>query len=372
MRFGLPQLLPLVLLAPVVWWAFRAQARWKVRTIAGLGDPRQVEELLRLVDGRRQAARDALLCLALAFAIFALCRPQWGSVSVRVKRRGLDIAIALDTSRSMKAGDISPSRFIRAKREIRTFIDRLKGDRISLIPFSGVAFPKLPLTSDYAAAKLFVESTRIGELPGGGTTNLASAIRVGTRVLLGAGQRGYARVLIIITDGESHSGDHLEAADEAAAKGIVIHTVGVGSRTGEPIPIRSQSGKLHGYHRDGRGRAVMPRLDARSLREATRRGGRRGRVIGYHKDGRGRVVMTRLDERTLREVASRGKGRYFGVGGGGIGMERVFGQIASLQRADLEGRLHVEYKERFQIFLAIGLLLLLGATALGERKRSAT
>ena len=231
----------------------------------------------------------------------------------------------------MLAGDIKPSRFQRAKLAIKDFVRHLEGDRIGLIGFSGSAFLQCPLTVDYSGFLFTLESLEVGIIPRAGTS-IARAIREALRTFEGTEKKH--RVLIIITDGETHEGDALLAAREAKKEGVVIHTVGVGTRDGELIQLRSNEGS-----------GV------------------------FLKDNRGNVVKTRLEEKTLREIALITGGSYVRSRPREFGLEALYRQkIAVMEKRDLEGTMARHYHDRFQIPLGIALLLLFAEMLTGKRK----
>ena len=249
-----------------------------------------------------------------------------------MKRKGLDILIALDTSKSMLAQDLKPSRIERSKLAIRDFVKYLKGDRIGLIAFSGSAFLQCPLTVDYGGFLLSLEDIDTEIIPKGGT-NLSSAITEAVRSYSGA-QKKY-KVLVIITDGEDHKGNALSAAEEAKKEGIAVFCVGIGSREGELIPLKAEDGQAR-----------------------------------FLKDRQGNVVKSRLDESILQKIALATGGSYVRSTGAEFGLELLYRErLSKLEKRELEGKLAKHYEERFQIPLALAFLLLLVELLISERKK---
>ena len=252
------------------------------------------------------------MLLALSFLILALARPQWGAKMQTIKRKGLDILIALDTSKSMLAEDIKPNRLERAKHEICGLIDKLEGDRVGLICFAGTSFVQCPLTLDYAAAKIFLKVIDTQIIPKGGTA-IGEAIQQARKAFV-QGERKY-KVLILLTDGEDNSSQPLDAAKEAAQEGIRIYTIGLGSEVGEPIPLKDQSG-AH---------------------------------LGYQKDQEGNVIMTKLDQATLEKIALLTEGKYYHALNTEMELGKVYQDIATMEKKDLQSKKYIQYEDRFYL-----------------------
>jgi Ca-activated chloride channel family protein len=246
-----------------------------------------------------------------------------------LKRRGLDIVVALDVSKSMLATDVKPDRLTRAKREISGVLDRLAGDRIGLVVFAGDAFVQCPLTLDAAAARLLLDAVdaRSAGRPG---TAIAEAITTATE-MFETNERQF-KVMILVTDGESTEGDALTAAQDAAKAGIRIYAVGVGTPSGEPIPVYDEQ----------------------------------GRAEGFKKDEAGQVVLSKLDEVALQKVALSTEGRYFRAGPTEMEIDALFDELSKLEKKEMEGRLFTEFEERFQYLLFPAFLLLLAEFVIPE------
>lgn len=284
----------------------------------------------------RQWLRGLFAILALCCFAIALARPQFGTHSELSKRYGIDLVIAIDASRSMLARDIKPNRIDRAKLELTELIDKLKGDRVGLVVFAGDAFTQCPLTGDYAAAKLFLRAVDVGNMPVQGT-DIARALEESKDLLVNAERGAKARVIVLLTDGEETlSGD--VAAQVAALRemGVKILAVGIGSTAGEPIP----------------------ELD------------KRGNFVGYKKDRAGNTVMSRLDEAGLAALAEQTGGVYVRALDGSAGIQKVFEIIDGLDKAEMEGRMSIQYEERFVPFAFLGLLLLLAGAAIRPGRRA--
>lgn len=270
----------------------------------------------------------------------AAAQPQCGTHTVLAKRFGMDVVIALDASSSMLARDVKPSRIERAKLELGGLIDRLGGDRVGIVAFAGSAFIQCPLTNDAAAAKLFLRAIDPGAIPQQGTA-LAEALDVSGRLLEGGDRGAAGRAIVLITDGEDHEGAAIEKAKALAQEGVRVFTVGIGSVSGEPIPLVDKNDK----------------------------------IVGYKKDHQGNTVMTRLNERILEEIAEAANGRYVYSAAGDLGIGEIHEELQRMDKAEFESRHTVQYDERYPIFAGIGLLLVCLGFLTGEgrwRRRRST
>ena len=277
--------------------------------------------------------RGGLLVVALTLLIVALAGPRWGFQWEEVRREGADIVVALDTSRSMLATDVTPTRLDRAKLALQDLVQHLQGDRIGLVAFAGSAFIQCPLTLDYGAFLESLRSVTVGIIPKGGTA-LGEAIQTGLAAF--ENQPGQHHALLIITDGEDHDGQIQAASQQAAAKGIKIYTVGVGSPEGELIPLS----------RDGR--------------------------RSFLKDRQGQVVKSRLDTETLQQIALTTGGAYVYDAGPSLGLGEVYTRYLSrLEKRALTSTLERRYAERFQLPLALGLILLALEGCIRDRRSQA-
>lgn len=332
LRFAVPpeQLIFLYVLTPALVAAVLAAVLLKRRASArsAFAEPDLFE---RIAQGHSHARVRTKLVLAVAAVVMlgaAAGRPQVGTRLGVAKRQGVDLMIALDVSDSMRARDLRPDRLEKARREALALIDLLDGDRVGIVIFSGEAFVQCPLTLDYGAATMLLSTIEPGVIPRPGTA-LAEAIRQAARSMESAPDR--SKVLVIMTDGEDHGSDPVEAARAAAESGIRIYTIGLGSTAGEPIP-------------DGTG-------------------------DGYKRDRDGQIVMSKLDEATLMDVADATGGRYFRATDSERELAAISDEISGLQQGELESRMMAYYEERFQIPLAAALLMLLLDSFMPERRR---
>jgi Ca-activated chloride channel family protein len=332
MRFAAPGYLWFLVGLPVLAGLFVLAFRSRRRALERFGEWRVVQRLTMCGGLERRILRVALILGAVLLLTLALSRPQWGTKLETITRRGVDVIVAVDTSLSMLAEDVKPNRLIQARAALSSFINLLSGDRIGLVAFAGSAYVACPLTLDYGAAQLFVDVLEPDLIPVAGTA-IADAIR--TAVLAYPSKERRHRVLILITDGEDHEGDVEGAAREAAEAGITIYAVGIGSTEGEPIPLRNE----------------------------------RGQVIGYKEDQDQRKVTSRLGESSLEALAVKTGGRYFRATTEGVELERIYEEIAGMDRKILSVRMHTSYEDRYQLPLAGALLLIALEAALPHRGR---
>jgi Ca-activated chloride channel family protein len=263
--------------------------------------------------------------LALAFLIIALSGPRVGSKLKEVKKRGREIIIALDVSNSMLAEDIKPDRLEKAKESLNRLLNELDEDKIGLIVFAGDAYTQIPITNDYGAARLFLNSVST-EMVSKQGTSIGAAIDLASRSFSpesGDGSDGgKSRAIIIITDGENHEDDPIAAARRAAEKGIVIHTIGLGDPAGVPIPL-------------------FPGSKA------------------FKRDKDGNVVVSKLDESTLKQIASVTNGFYVRAGNNSSGLSQLMQKLDEMDQQEYQAKVFADYVERFQYFLGAGIILLL-------------
>lgn len=333
MKFATPEWLYLLFLIPCLLIFFIRMRKKKQKDLQRFGHPDLLQKLSSSSSGLKGSARRFIFfLLALSILTLALARPQWGTRMQTIKRKGLDLLIALDTSKSMLAEDIKPNRLEQAKYEIAHFIDNLQGDRIGLICFAGTSFVQCPLTLDYAAAKIFLKVIDTSIIPTGGTA-IGEAIRKAQQTFIREERKH--KVLILLTDGEDHNSKPVEAAKEAAHEGIRIYTIGLGSEVGEPIPLKDENG-VH---------------------------------IGYLKDPQGNVVMSKLDQTTLEKIALLTEGKYYHASTGQMELNKVFQDIAGMEKKELQSKKHVQYEDRFYYFLWLALLFLLLEFFLADHRK---
>jgi Ca-activated chloride channel homolog len=328
-RFANTEYLYLLLLLPVILLLWILNQYRKKRALRKLGDSDLVKKLMPDVSAARPLIKMVFLSLAVVFLIILLARPQFGSKMEEIRRQGVEVIIALDVSNSMLAEDIQPTRLDRAKQAISRLVESLQNDKLGLIVFAGDAYTQIPVTTDYISAKMFLSTITPDIVPKQGTA-IGSAI--GLAMSSFSQGKDKSRALIIITDGENHEDDPLSKAKEAAEKGIVIYTIGIGSAEGVPISVTS--------------------------------GGRRD----FLKDPEGNTVITKLDENILKEIAIAAGGKYVRASNSNIGLDQIFTDIRKLKKQELEGTIYTEYNDQFQIFAAATLFFLLLEFIIMERK----
>jgi tetratricopeptide (TPR) repeat protein len=310
----------LLLAAPALAWLLWRAGRKRREAVEAFSSPAVADRLVVSPLREGGALRSALLVTAFALLILAASRPRLGLRLERVERRGADILVAVDTSDSMLAQDASPSRLEAAKREILGLVARLQGDRIGIITFSTEAFLYCPLTIDYDAATMFVESIDASVTSGAGTA-LAAALQEADRAF-GAGEGG-DKVVVLLSDGEDWGEGARQAAESLRAKGIRIYTIGIGTEEGAPVPTYDEQGKLTGT-----------------------------------RQYEGKTVVSRLHAKELAELASAGSGKYFKGGTADHGAAAVYSYIGALQAGQAGQYTFKAYAERFQWPLGLALLLL--------------
>ena len=334
MNFGAPNWLWTLAILPLLVLLYAQAERRSAIKLREFVSPRLLPQLAGNVDRVRRAIRFAFVLLALALAIGALAKPRWGYTYEDVKRRGLDLLFAVDTSRSMLSNDVAPNRLERVKLAAQDLITDLQGDRVGLIAFAGRAFLQAPLTIDYDAAVESINDLDTKTIPEGGT-NIGEAIALATQTF-GKSAMGN-RALIIFTDGEELSGDAVNEAKKAADAGVKIFTIGVGTAQGSLIPV------------EGKGEG------------------------GFVKDAKGQVVKSKLDENRLREIAQATGGMYLHLESGPQTMRQLYTEgLSKLKTAEIDARLSSRPIERYEWPLAGAIVALIASLFINDRKRTKT
>src|SRR5436309_223793 len=332
MSFGAPEWLWGLLLIPLLVALFVRAERRGLRRLQEFVSARLLSQLAGTVNRPRRIIKFALQLLGLFLALVSLAQPRWGYTFEDVKRKGLDLLIAVDTSRSMLSNDVQPNRLERVKLAAQDLINELQGDRVGLIAFAGRAFLQAPLTIDYEAVMESVNDLDTKTIPEGGT-NISSAITLATQSF-GKSAVGN-RALIVFTDGEELSGDAVKVAKAAADAGVRIFSVGVGTPQGSLIPITGDNGET-----------------------------------SFVKDSAGQVVKSKLDEKRLREVAQATGGFYLQLENGPRTMQQIYNEgLAKMQAAEIDVRLSRRPIERYEWPLGAALVALALSILIGERKR---
>lgn len=311
----------LLFIIPVVVVLFVLLQIWKKRTQKKFADYTLLRRLTPNRSNFKSTLKLILFLLGLSFLTLGLVNPKIGTKLETVKREGVDIVFAVDVSKSMLAEDIAPNRLEKAKRLVSEIINQLASDRIGIIAYAGQAFPQLPITTDYGAAKMFLQSMNTDMLTSQGTA-IDQAIELATTYYDDEDQTN--RVLFIISDGEDHSeGTTLGAVEEATELGIQIYTISVGTPKGGPIPIK-----------------------------------RNGVVESLKKDAKGEVVITKLNEEVLIDIADDGNGEYINGSNTDEAVEYIKEQLNQMDKKEFEAKQFAEYKDQYQWFLGAGLLFL--------------
>lgn len=319
--------LALIPLFIIIYWIM---TRWRKKALLSFGELAVIQQLYPDVSKSKRIWKFILYLFAFTFLIIGIVNPQVGTRLEEVKRKGADLMICLDVSNSMKAEDLAPNRLEKAKQSISKLIDKLDGDRLGVIVFGGEAYVQLPITTDYSAAKMFLESINTDMIPTQGTA-IGKAIDMAMESF--GKDEGKNKAIVIITDGENHEDDAIKAAEDAAEKGITIHTIGMGSAEGAPIPLYKVN-----------------------VRE------------GFRKDKEGNTIVTKLDEKMLQEISAAGNGIYVRASNSDAGLNNVLEALDKLEKKQFDSKMYSDYEDRFQWFIAVAFLLLLIETFLTERK----
>ncbi|HQN80664.1 MAG TPA: VWA domain-containing protein [Kiritimatiellia bacterium] len=330
MNWGNVNLLYWLPLAIPLMWGLGALLRRRRLALEQLVAPAMLPVLAPHWNPARASIRLLLRMLALTLLVVALARPQWGFHWEEVRRQGLDLMVVLDTSRSMMASDIKPSRLQQAKWGVRDLLRNLRGDRVGLVPFASSSLLQCPLTIDYAAFTMTLDDLYSGIIPRGGTA-IEQALRQAIESFPADGTAD--RVILLITDGEDHEGDPLDLIPALKEKNIRVYTIGIGTLEGEMVPGA-----------DGQG--------------------------AYFKDRQGQIVKTALKEDVLQKLALATGGTYVRSAPGDTGLARVFNEsITNLKRSEQESRTAKIFEERFVWAIAAALLLLAGEALLSDRRK---
>ncbi|HOS48229.1 MAG TPA: VWA domain-containing protein [Bacteroidia bacterium] len=317
-------------LAPVLLILYYMMRRWKKQSIQKFGNPFLVQRLFPDVSVSRPGMKFWILWTGFILMVVGVCGPLIGSKLEEVKRKGSDIIICMDVSNSMNAEDIRPNRLERSKQAVSRLIDRLEGDRIGIVVFAGDAYMQLPITTDYAAAKLFLSQVETDIVPKQGTA-IGAAIDMASTSFTDTIKKHSA--IVVITDGENHEDDAIESAKSAAEQGIKVYTIGMGSASGAPIPIYNN-----------------------------------GTRVGFRQDNSGATVISKLDQNMLNEIADAGKGRFIQATNSDDGLDLILKELNGLDKKEFKAKMYTDYENQFQYFLAGAFILLIIDFLLGEKK----
>lgn len=320
----------LLIAIPILAAIFLFNLYWKRRKQKEFGDLEMVRRLSPEKSVFKQTLKFSVFMLALACLIIALVNPKIGTKTETVRREGIDIVFAVDVSKSMLAEDVAPNRLEKSKQVVSQVINQLAGDRVGIVAYAGSAFPVLPITTDYASAKMFLQSMDTDMVSSQGTA-LDEAIELSASYF-DKDDKGTSKMIILISDGEDHGEGADDVAEEAKKNGIKIITIGVGSEKGGPIPLK-EGGRVDGFKRDSNGEVVITRRNAESLKAISRNS------KGY------------VDGNTTKDV-----------------VEYVKKSLENIERNEFESEQFTDFNSQFQWFIAIAFVLLAVDVFLLEKK----
>lgn len=310
----------LLALIPIMIIVFIFIQRWKNKRLKQLTNQQVIKRLMPNVSFTLPIVKFIVLSFAFIFLLLGLANLQYGTTMEEAKKEGVDLMIALDVSNSMLAEDLSPNRLDRAKRAIYQLIEKLQNDRLGIIVFAGESYVQLPITTDYSSAKLFLETIGTDIVPTQGTA-IGSAIDLAMESF--DFETTTSKAIIVITDGENHEDDAISSAQKAVEMEVSVHTIGMGSEQGAPLPIYKM-----------------------------------GKQVGFRTDNTGNTVVSKLDETMLKKIASAGNGSYVRATNANAGLGIIMDEIGKMEKKEFDSKVFKNYESRFQIFLLIALFLL--------------
>ena len=317
-RFAHPEYLFLLLLIPILIVVFVYTGIQKRRNLKKFGNVDLIAQLMPNVSTIRPQVKFYMQIIAVFLLVIVIAQPQFGTKQETVKRKGIEVIIALDVSNSMMAQDIQPSRLERAKQILSKLVDGMTNDKIGLIVFAGDAYTQLPITVDYVSAKMFLSSISPTLVPRQGTA-IGSAIDLAIKSFGTKSKAG--RAIIVITDGENHEDDAIGAAKLAVENDIAVHVIGIGKPDGAPIPVEG--------------------------------------TMSFRKDKEGNVVVSKLNEEMCKSVSIAGKGVYVRADNGNGALRIINKELDTLAKSDIKTSVFSDYNEQFQSFAILALLLLI-------------
>ena len=332
LRFENPQYLYWLLVIPVLVTIYVLMRYWSKKQFERFANIKLRSYLVPMFSTARANTKFVIFNLIIALLIIGAANLQSGSKMEKIKREGIDLFLCVDISNSMHAEDIAPNRLERSKQAINKLISKLQGDRIGIIVFAGNAYVQLPITTDYAAAKMFLSTVDTDLIPTQGT-EVGRAIELAIKSF---GESDHNKAIIIISDGEDHeNGDAVKAAQEAAKRNIKVYTIGMGLEEGAPIPIYNQYGKK----------------------------------TGYKKDKEGNIIITKLDDNMLRQIAEIGDGIYVRASNSNVGLDKIYEDINKATKSEIESKVFTDYDDQFQWFVGAAIILLIIEILLSSGKR---
>jgi Ca-activated chloride channel family protein len=328
-EFRFPAIFYLYILLLILWLFWIYQGR--KQTVLAETEPNLRARLLSKMDTNRLKWKQRFLFLSMIVLIFAASGPQIGVRLAPVDRKGVDLVFAIDVSTSMNSEDVKPNRLDKSKFEISQMIRQLKGDRVALIVFAGSSHMYLPLTTDYEAARLFLDQIDTNMIPTQGTA-LSSALQTGLSAFTEDDSK--YKVLVLVTDGEDHEGQAVDLAEQAAERGMIVHTVGVGTRSGSLIPVKDKQG-----------------------------------IRDYKRDTSGKLITSILNETILQDIADAGKGTYVRFDNKPANFRAIMKAIDSMEKRTLKSHIYSEYADRYQSFAVLSLGLMLAGILMPTRNK---
>lgn len=326
-RFANPQYLYLLALIPVLLGLFAYIRNRRERQLEKFGDLNLLKDLMPGASTFRQHLKFYLPLLALLAIIFIIARPQFGSKLETVKKKGVEVMVALDISNSMLSEDVKPNRLEKSKRMLTKLLDELNNDKFGVIVFAGHPYTQLPITTDYSSAKLFISTIQPDIIPQQGTA-IGAALEMANRSFSEDVDKG--KSIIVITDGENHEDNAVEIAKEIASKGIQVNVIGIGRPEGSPIPIAGTN--------------------------------------SFKTDRNGNTVITKLNENMCREIAQAGNGVYVRADNTNSAMKVIQGEINNIAKDETESKIYSEYNEQFPPIAWFALVILILEIFILERK----
>lgn len=324
----------LFLLIPLLAGSFILSRYLRRKSLQRFGEKLITSGLMPRKSDKRPWVKFILILMAVSLLIMAAVNPMLGSKLQEARQEGVDIIIALDVSRSMLAEDIQPNRLERAKMAVSRLVDQLEQDRVGLIIFAGHAIYQVPLTSDKHALRMILRTVNHNSVQRQGTAIGSAIERAGVAF---RNEQGKSKFLIIISDGENHMDKPLESAGLAQSEGIVIHTIGLGSPEGAPVPL---------YRND--------------------------QLSGFLRDKNDNTVISRYDRATLEQIAQATGGLFRHGAGADIGLNAILEEIRAAEQETFETLVFSEYESRYHYFVALALVLLLAELLLAGRKNKWT
>ena len=322
-KFGQIEYLYLLACIPILILLLLFYTRWQNKNLSRFSTPNLRNELSLNKSYVRRNIKYILRVSSILFLIIGISNPKIGTNIKEIKRKGIEIVIALDVSNSMLCEDIKPNRLSRSIQAISGLIDKLEGDKIGLVIFAGESYTQLPITSDYAAAKMFLSTISTNSIKKQGTS-ISRAIE--QSMISFDFNNEYNKSIIILTDGEDHEDGALDSAREAAKQGVFIHTLSIGEEGGGPIPISNKRGQKTGE---------------------------------FKKDVDGNIIVTKPNIIFLTELANTGNGININGNNSNIGLRKLFNEISKIEKKEISDSIFTDYTDRFQIFLFISIILLM-------------